>query len=303
MDHDGNELTSDNGLVYRRLSEMTANGEPGVLATVIATRKSTPRHAGAKMIIHRDGSVTGSVGGGRAEALVIDEARKLMGGSDCRTLKLDLAEKLGVCGGDMDVFLEPVLRGSQFVVIGAGHVGRALVALGRSLPFRFLVVDDRDDWLEDLGRKSDARTWAADPDQLAADLDVVDGAMMLVASRNHELDAAYVRAILAAERRCDGEYAFLGVLGSRRKISRLEKMLLDDGRDPDRIARMQMPVGLDLGAETPAEIALSILAEATAVGRGRPPLTDASGQALGVRYHRYRTDGPVTAPSHEPGGK
>ena len=140
------------GVVFRRLAAMVEAGEAGVLATVTRTSRSTPRHAGSKMIVHADGSVTGSVGGGAAEARVIREAQAVLMDGQCRNLQLDLAGDLGVCGGTMEVFLEAVLSAVPFWVIGAGHIGRALTELGWTLPFRFILVDDRPEFLPEGGQ-------------------------------------------------------------------------------------------------------------------------------------------------------
>lgn len=286
IDHD--DLTTDLGAIYRRLSEMVSRGEPGVLATVIRTHHSTPRHAGAKMIVHADATITGSIGGGRAEAVVIEESARVLADQTCRVIDLDLSAKLGVCGGSMEIFLEPVLQTTEFVVVGAGHIGRAMVQLGNALPFRFTVIDDREDWLAKLRQMSNVRPVMAGPTELTGQVAVTVGAAVLVASRNHDLDAAYVRALLELERDQNTEFAFLGVLGSRRKVKRLLDALREEGWNEERLSRLQMPVGLDLGAELPPEIALSILAEALAVIHERPPLTDENGRSLGLRFHRRR---------------
>ncbi len=131
------------GDIYRRLAAMVDRGEDGVLATVIATHQSAPRHAGSKMIVRADGAVTGSIGGGAAEALVIARAADVAASGECLTVPIDLAGEQGVCGGSMEVFLEPVLRTIPFVVVGAGHVGQAMVDVGHHLGFRFTLVDDR----------------------------------------------------------------------------------------------------------------------------------------------------------------
>lgn len=281
-------LTPD-GELFARLAEMTARGEAGVLATVIGTERSTPRHQGSKMIVHADGSLTGSVGGGAAEARVLAEARAVLADGRCRRLVLDLAGGLGVCGGSMEVFLEPVLRGVPFLVIGAGHVGRALLELGRTLPLRLLVIDDRSEFLADLAGRPGVSTLQADPAALEAGLEIPEPGALLIASRGHELDGAYLAAVLRAERRQGRRFAYLGALGSRAKASRVKGALAGEFPElADRLAEIQFPVGLDLGAETPAEIALSILAEALAVLRGAPLLSDAAGRPLGVRLHRRR---------------
>lgn len=281
-------LSADEGEIYRQLSEMVAEGRSCVLATVIKTRQSTPRHEGSKMIILPDGGVIGSVGGGAAEARVIEEARQIFQDGRPRCLTLDLAGDLGVCGGYMEVFLEPVGQADPFLVIGAGHVGRALVEVGRALPFRFILVDDRPGLLADLAGLEGVRLVEASPADLFTTLEVPRRGALLIASRNHELDGDYLQAVLNAERETQREFAFLGALASRRKAAILRRRFEDDPWCRQRVARMQYPVGLDIGAETPAEIALSILAEAMAVMREVSPLLDEDGQPLGVRLHRRR---------------
>ncbi|MGD9546934.1 MAG: XdhC family protein [Candidatus Krumholzibacteriia bacterium] len=274
--------------VFPRLAAMVDQGEDGVLATVIRTRRSTPREAGSKMIVHVDGSVTGSIGGGAAEAKVIEAAGEVLATGVCRMLDLDLAGGLGVCGGVMEVFLEPVLQSSPFWVIGAGHVGRALVELGRTLPFRFTLVDDRPEFLQDLRPRPDLQILQADPKAFAELVRVNPRGALLVASRSHELDGDYWAAVLEAERRSGQTFGFLGGLGSDAKAAVLRRRFAGDAAASLRLEGAQLPVGLDIGAETPAEIALSVLAEASAVLRGRPLLLDDQGRPLGVRLHRRR---------------
>lgn len=285
---DDQRLTADEGGIYRRLTEMVEKGQSGVLATVIRTHLSTPRHEGSKMIILPDGSVVGSVGGGAAEARVIEAAREVFQDGKARCLPLNLAGDVGVCGGHMEVFLEPVTRAQAFIVIGAGHVGRALVELGRGLPFRFTMVDDRPGLLADLEGTPGIRLLESAAADLFSTLEVPVRGSMLIACRNHELDGDYLQAVLAAEQKSGREFAFLGALASRTKAAMLRKRFAGDEWATERIARMQYPVGLDIGAETPGEIALSILAEAMAVLREVPQLEDEQGRPVGVRLHRRR---------------
>lgn len=287
MDFQGH-LESES-ILYQRLAEMVASGQQGVLATVIQTQLSTPRNEGSKMIIHPDGSLTGSVGGGRAEAVVIAEAVKVLADGCCRRVDLDLAGGLGVCGGQMEVFLEPVVRAVPFLVIGAGHVGRAMVELGQNLSFRFTIVDDRPEFLEPLSGVPGLRTMLADPVEMAETVTVEPRGAVLLASRTHDLDEEYLGSLLRAEISAGREFGFLGVLGSRSKAARLRQNLKAVSDDfARRMTRVQMPVGLDIGSETPGEIALSVLAEAVAVLRGIPYLKDDQGQDLGLRLQRRR---------------
>jgi xanthine dehydrogenase accessory factor len=269
----GAESANDLDAVYHRLSLMADTGEEGVLATVVVTRLSTPRRAGAKMIIHRDGSLTGTVGGGSAEALVITTAAEVLDTGECRLLPIDLTGTHGVCGGTMEIFLEPVQRAVPFVVIGAGHVGQAVATLGRTLSFRFTLVDDRPALLAAAAAGlPGVRTILADPTTLAEHLSVPRRGAVLVCSRNHKLDAAYLEALLRLELSTGREFQFFGSLGSRAKAARLRHLLSAQPEFASRLPQVRLPVGLALGAESPAEIALSILAEAQAVLRGIAPV-------------------------------
>ncbi|MCK9995342.1 MAG: XdhC family protein [Candidatus Krumholzibacteria bacterium] len=281
-------LTVDEGDIYRRLTEMVEQGQRGVLATVIRTHQSTPRHEGSKMIILTDGSVVGSVGGGAAEARVIEEARQVLLDGRPRCLPLDLVGDVGVCGGHMEIFLEPVTGADPFIVIGAGHVGRALVELGRALPFRFTLIDDRPGLVSDLEGLPGVNLLEASPADLMTSVEVPVRGALLIASRNHELDGDYLEAVINAEHAAGREFAFLGALASRTKAAMLRKRFSGEDWRRERIARMQYPVGLDIGAETPSEIALSVLAEALAVIREVPQIMDDDGLPLGVRLHRRR---------------
>ena len=265
--------------VYERLAAMVAAGQEGVLATVVATRASVPRHAGSKMIVHPDGSVTGTIGGGTAEALVIASAGEVLADGECRLVPVDLAGEHGVCGGTMEIFLEPVLQATPFVVVGAGHVGQALVALGRTLSFRFTVVDDRPEFLAGVGATPGVTTILAGPAEVAARLEMPRRGAVLVCSRNHELDAGYLEALLRLESTAGRRFVFFGSLGSAAKARKLRRAVGANEELCERLAQVRLPVGIEIGAETPAEIALSVLAEAQATLRGVRPVIGADGSA------------------------
>jgi len=280
--------------LYRVLAEMVTDGQHGVLATVIGAQRSTPRHLGSKMIVHADGRVTGSVGGGRAEALVVAEARQVLSDGVCRRLQLDLRGDLAACGGELELFLEPIGNNQPFWVVGAGHIGRAVVRLGASLAWRFVLVDDRPDFLTDV---TGATVMQADPETLAAHLTITPRTAILIASRSHELDGQYLAAVLAAELKQGIELPYLGVIGSRTKVAKLAGLCGDHPQARERWQRIQMPVGLTVGAETPGEIALSVLAEALAVLRAVPLIHGDNGQMQGVYLHRCC---PRTTPADQP---
>ncbi len=270
--------TSRPGDVFRRLAHMVDHGEEGVLATVVVTQLSAPRHAGSKMIVHGDGTLTGTIGGGSAEALVAERAGAVLESGECEMVSIDLAGGHGVCGGSMEVFLEPVQRAAPFVVIGAGHVGQALITLGQTLSFRFTIVDDRPEFLATAALVSGVQTVLASPDELAELLAVPRRGAVLVCSRNHQLDAGYLEALLRMEMQSGRQFAFFGSLGSRAKAAKLRHVISEFGELAERMKQVRLPVGIEVGAETPAEIALSVLAEAQAVLRGVEPVTSPEGK-------------------------
>lgn len=274
--------------IFRRLADMAESGEGGVLATVIGASGSTPRHEGSRMIVLVDGSIVGSVGGGQAEATVVEAAAEVLAEGRSRRVEIDLAGGQGVCGGRMEIFLEPVSRAAPFWVIGAGHVGRALVEVGRTLPFRFILVDDRPEILADLPAGLAAEVLEAKPADLVGRLKVPPRGALLLASRSMDLDADYLEMALAAEKDAGREFLFLGGIASRRKAGLLKKEMRGRDVDPGRLDRMQLPVGLAVGAETPAEIAVSVLAEVLAVLNGTPALEDEDGRPVGLYLQRRR---------------
>ena len=281
--------------IYETLARMTATGQDGILVTVVETRLSTPRHEGSKMVVHVDGTITGSVGGGRSEARVIEVAGQVFKDRKCCLLDLDLTKGLGVCGGSMQVFLEPVLQSSPFIIIGAGHVGRAMVEVGRALPFHFILVDDRPEFLESWKEVPGVQTILSTPEELVEKIDVTERTAVLLSSRNHTLDTAYLEATLRSEMASSCQFPFVGVLGSRSKALRILGLIKKLGDDfATRMENVSMPVGLDIAAETPQEIALSILAQAQSTLRGVEPLRNDKNEAVGIPLHSMRK--PKTNP-------
>jgi xanthine dehydrogenase accessory factor len=248
------------------------------------------------MVIRSDGSVTGSVGGGTVEDMVCKEAKRVLADGICRRVSLNLNGESGVCGGEVEIFIEPVAVAAPFWIIGAGHVGRAILALGLHLPFRFTVVDDRKDFLADL---EPAQTFTYRPNELVQHLEPNARMVILVASRHHELDGEYLEAIFGAEQAAQKQVGYLGVVGSRTKAKYLAKRFAANPWASERFRQVHIPVGLALGAETPQEIALSLLAEILAFLRGSPWVRNQEGEAVGL-YRLSHMPGPT---DQEPGSR
>jgi xanthine dehydrogenase accessory factor len=240
--------------------------ESCALATVAATRGSTPREAGAKALIFGDGRISGTVGGGRFEALVIKDAQMAMK-EKATTLKVyplheESAESFGaICGGEVTILIEPQLVKETVTVVGAGHCGQALCRLARDCGWHVIVLDDRADLLAACDAHEQLQTPA--PEYFASRAWRSDEAVVMV-SRNFEID----REALAAALEHTGA-GYIGMIGSVRKVRRVFEDLRARGVDPASLARVFAPIGLDLGADSPAEIAVSVFAEMLRVLRGR----------------------------------
>ena len=252
--------------LYPIMADLSRRGEPAAVATVIRAERSVPRHAGSKMIVRADGSVIGSVGGGGLEARTVEAALEVIASGECRRLDFDLTGEAGVCGGEVEVFVEPLASRAPLVIVGMGHVGRAVLDLARHLPFRVLAVDDRPEFLADLGA---VETSDGTPDHLDTVLKPSRLAAVVLCTRAHDLDGTALEAVFRAEARTGQTFGFIGLVGSRTKAAHIGQRFEGDPQLADRFARVSVPVGLDVGAETPHEIAVSILAEIMAVLRGR----------------------------------
>jgi xanthine dehydrogenase accessory factor len=250
--------------LYEEVLGLTRRGEPFVLATVIASSGSSPRKTGAKMLVRSDGSSLGTVGGGRIEQETIEAARAALSDGEPRTLEFILTEEHGyACGGSMSLFVEPQGRRPLLVMFGAGHVGRAVSALARGCGFRVVVVDERPDCAVPPLLPGADEIICAPIAEAFGRLKLDRGSFAVIATPGHLHDFDAVRGCLAAET------GFIGLLGSRRKREALLQTLEKEGFDAARRARIITPVGLDIGAQTPEEIAVSIVAQLIALRAGK----------------------------------
>lgn len=243
-----------------------------VVATVAAVKGSVPRQAGSKMLIYPDGSLFGTIGGGKFESLVISDALALPrnGPPLLRTYPLHEGspESFGaICGGEVTVLLEPQQPPRRLILAGAGHCARALAALVQTCGWEVVVLDDRPGQL--IGFPASA--CIAEPGAaawIAGHVWAPDEALVLVA-RNFVLDQEALEAALG-----NRGMGYLGMIGSRRKVQRVRAALHERGFADDAFEGLHAPIGLDLGVDHPAEIAVSIFAEILTV------LNGTSGQSL-----------------------
>ncbi|HYV19148.1 MAG TPA: XdhC/CoxI family protein [Verrucomicrobiae bacterium] len=249
--------------VARRLRE----GHRLALATVIARQGSAPRAEGARMIVEADGRTAFSIGGGAFEALVIADAREALASGrsfekEYRFREEGEAATGMVCGGSVRVFVEVVIPPEPLFVFGSGHVGRALARVAAPLGFRVIVVDDREADLREADLPAGTERRLAGRDFAEALPEIPAGAYVAIVTRCHKTDLAAVRHALGREA------AYVGLIGSRRKVATVAARAAEAGLSEADLAALRAPIGLPIGAETPEEIAVSIAAEIIAVRRG-----------------------------------
>lgn len=242
-------------------------GERVALATVVGVEGSAPRAAGARMVVWADGRTLGTVGGGNFEHRVTEAAVATIAAGVPRRYTVHLTRDLGMCcGGAMDVYIEPIEPEDRLVIFGAGHVAQPTAAIARMLGFVVTVVDERDE-LATAERFPGCTLVTADPRATARTLATDARTWVLVTTHDHALDQDLVELLIGRT------WAWMGVIGSRAKLAKFFVRLRAAGVDEALFRRLNGPVGLDIGAETPAEIAVSIAAELVRVRRGadRPP--------------------------------
>jgi xanthine dehydrogenase accessory factor len=267
--------------VFAALAEALERGEEVALVTIVSSTGSTPQRVGAKMLVYNDGRTVGTIGGGCYENDAFWKAREAI--KSRRPVNVhfelndDFAQESGlVCGGQMEVFIEPVEASPEVYVFGAGHVGYWVAKMAHDVGFRVHVVDDREKFAnsERFGTGidvivDDIPTWL-DQHSLPATTYAV------VVTRGHRHDLETMRGLLRSPLR------YLGLIGSKAKVKRIFDMLRDEGVSPDALRPVHAPIGLDIGAITPQEIGVSIVAELIAVKHGK--LAEANVAAVSMRW-------------------
>lgn len=245
------------------LLEVLRSGARGAMATVVRTAGSTPQQPGARLLLTDDGRAVGTVGGGAIEREVLDALRACLADGKPRLVVRDLGRELGMCcGGRMEVFVEPTQAAPRLVIFGAGHVAKPTAAMARSVGFRVTVVDHRDE-LNTPERFEGCARLVAEPTDVVQELSPTEHDWFLIVTHDHHLDE------LALDTYARGPHRYIGMIGSRRKVFRvLQRIHARRGLPP--LERVYAPVGLRLGAVSPEEIAVSVVAELVALRHGQP---------------------------------
>lgn len=246
-------------MIYQALVELEAQNKPGALCTIVRSAGSTPRHTSSKMLVYPDGTIVGSIGGGEMENRVIAEAKQAMKDGTPRMLSYNMTDPRrgdpGVCGGQVEIFVEPILPKPTVVVIGAGHVGKAVAQLAHWLGFRVAASDDRPDFCTPQAVPGADDYYPVPMEELPKCMEIGSWTSLVLTTRGMNVDVAGLPALL------DTSAGFIGIIGSKRRWAEARKALIAAGTNEEKLSRVHSPIGLELKAETPEEIAVSILAE------------------------------------------
>ncbi len=260
--------------IYQELAALEAAHKPVALCTIVKTSGSTPRHSTSKMLVFQDGRILGTVGGGELENRVIKEALAALLDGCPRNLDYSMTDPgrgdPGICGGQVEVFVEPILPSPMLVVVGGGHVGKSVAHLAKWLGFRVALSDDRAEFCTPEANPDIDEFYPVTLSELPVHLTITPQTAIVLTTRGSNVDVSGLPALL------DTQAWYIGVIGSRKRWNTTMKELNRHGISKETLERIHSPIGLGIGAETPEEIAISILAEILMFrggGSGKPMQT------------------------------
>jgi len=252
--------------IFQALAELETTHQPAALCIVVKTSGSTPRHTTSKMLVYLDGHILGTVGGGELENRVRKEALASLQDGLPRLLSYNMTDPsrgdAGVCGGQVEVFVEPILPAPMVVIIGGGHVGKAVAHLAKWLNFRIAVSDDRPEFCTPGSNPDADEFYPVAMAELPLHLTITPHTTLILTTRGNNVDIGGLPALL------ESQAGYIGVIGSRKRWSETVKNLNEAGISDDQLKRVHSPIGLGIAAETPEEIAVSIMAEVLMVRGG-----------------------------------
>ncbi|MGQ9648349.1 MAG: XdhC family protein [Thermodesulfobacteriota bacterium] len=253
--------------LFETIANLKKSGEPSALVIIVKAKGSTPRRAGAKMVVRRDGKTIGTMGGGDLEKRVIEEALEAIRQSEPRTASFTLDREKGkldmMCGGELEIYIEPILPDDKVIIFGAGHITRSLAPMLQRSGFLVSVIDDSADLLQKDKFPEIENLSLENMEEAARELPSDPNAYVILLSRGFSRDEAILRELIQKE------FKYVGMIGSMKKIKAMEENLRKQGVPKEAFSKLQAPIGMDIGGETPEEIAISIAAEIIAVKKGK----------------------------------
>ncbi len=271
--------------IYNEIQTSLKRGERVAIATVVKTAGAAPCGVGSKMLVRADGTTSGSFAGPKTDGKVTQEALHAIHDSHSYLTHIhldpDQGEAVGSCGATLEVFFEVLRPEPRLIIAGAGYVAQALARLAAALDFRIVVVDDRRDLADPIVFEEKVQLTFGDIPETIHELEPDESSWIVIVTRGHHLDKDALKAAL------ETNATYIGMIGSPSKVKRIFKDLLKEGISRERLEQVHAPIGLDLGAETPDEIALSIAAEMVMIRKR------ATGASLKTIHYLLEEEVPV----------
>ena len=252
--------------IFEEITRIRSRGGSAALGTVVQVKGSTPREVGSKILIKGDGAVLGSIGGGSLEATICREAMSVLREGKAKMLHFDLtgeeveADQM-LCGGEMDIFIEPILPQPTLFIFGAGHIPHSISKIAKMIGFKVIVIDDRVEFANPERFPEADEILAEDFSAALSRLRINASSYIAIVTRGHQFDEKVLEWAVKTEAR------YIGMIGSKKKNEVIFAHLLSKGISTDILERVHAPIGLDINAETPEEIAVSIVAELITIKR------------------------------------
>ena len=252
--------------IYQEIVRIKEAGEEAALVTIVSATGSTPREEGAKMLVRPDGTIAGTIGGGSLEAQVIKEAVLVIKQGKPKHLHFTLTDKEAgevgmICGGDLEVFIEPIMTAPMLCIFGGGHISLPLSMMGRLLGFKIAVIDDRADFAS-AERFPEAEIVLSDDfSKSFPKLKIDKLSYIVIITRGHKHDELVLGWAVGTTAK------YIGMIGSQTKVKAVFSHLLAKGVSKAKLDSVHSPIGLEIEAQTPEEIAISIMAEIVKVRR------------------------------------
>lgn len=246
--------------VYEELVHLRRSGQKAALATIVEVEGSIPSFQSAKLLVREDGSMVGTIGGGCTEAEVWNAAREVIASEKPKQLQFNLGQDAAydnglICGGQLNVYVEPILPIPSAFIFGAGHISKSLSKTATLAGFRTIIVDNRDTYANHERFPEAAEIYAKEYEEVFPKLLVNESSYLIIVTRGHRDDMRVLRWAARSNAR------YIGMIGSRRKTIEVAKQLRKEGIALEQLERIHAPMGFDIGAVTPEEIAVAVVAE------------------------------------------
>jgi xanthine dehydrogenase accessory factor len=280
--------------VFEELVRLRRLGQKCALATIVEVRGSIPSYESAKLLVREDGSMVGTIGGGCVEAEVWNAAREVLDTERPRHLTFNLGQDAAydnglICGGQLDVFVEPVLPVPQAFIFGAGHISKSLSKIAALAGFATVIVDNRESFANRERFPEASEVHAEEYEELFPKLPINQNSYVIIVTRGHRDDMRVLKLAIATSAR------YIAMIGSKRKVLNVVRELEKEGLPRAAFERIHAPMGLDIGAISPEEIAVSVTAEMIAVRRGAASNWRALSLSVFTEQRAGAPDAPVLA--------